>query len=251
MSTLDRTAPLVEANLTLFARDPGPLLGRIIQPVLSLLILQRLYVVALGSRAEGTTQVVLGYLVLFSLLGTSIVGNAILTDRKWNTFDRLRSCPLYPAELLIGKAIPILLFILVQQAVLFTLGVAVLGLQVNSYSLLAIADVVWAISVLCLGIAIAVLVNSFAQLSAIIDIGASICTGLGGGLVPLGVMPAWVRQLAPLSPAFWGMRGLEGALSGQPTTTLTSSAVLAAMAAICIVIAGYRLRRGWGRGTLL
>jgi hypothetical protein len=47
------------------------------------------------------------------------------------------------------------------------------------------------------------------------------------------------------------MRGLKGALSGQPTTTLTSSAVLAAMAAICIVIAGYRLRRGWGRGTLL
>jgi ABC-2 type transport system permease protein len=251
MSTLDRTMPLVEANLRLFARDPGPLLGRIIQPVLSLLILQRLYVVALGSRAEGTVQVVLGYLVLFSLLGTSIVGNAVLTDRKWNTLDRLRSCPLHPAELLIGKALPILLFILVQQAVLFTLGIAALGLRVDSYSLLVIADVVWAVAVLCLGIAIAVLVSSFAQLSAVIDIGASICTGLGGGLVPLAVMPVWVRELAPLSPAFWAMRGLRGALSGQPVTTLTSSAVLAGMAALCIAVAGYRLRRGWGRDTLL
>jgi ABC-2 type transport system permease protein len=251
MSTLDRTLPLVDANLRLFARDPGPLLGRIIQPVLSLLILQRLYVVALGGQAAGTAQVVLGYLVLFSLLGTSIVGNAILTDRKWHTLDRLRSCPLHPAELLTGKAIPILLFILVQQTVLFTLGVAVLGLRVDSYSLLAITDVVWAIAVLCLGIAIAVLVRSLAQLSAIIDIGASICTGLGGGLVPLAVMPAWIRHLAPFSPAFWAMRGLHGALSGQTTTTLTSSAVLAAVAAICIAIASHRLQRGWGRDTLL
>ena len=251
MSSLTRTLPLVETNLTLFIRDPGPLIGRIVQPVLSLLILQRLYVAATGDQARGTTQVVVGYLVLFSLLGMSIVGNAILADRKWNTFDRLRASPAHPAELLVGKAIPILLFIVLQQVVLFGLGIVVLNLHVESYGLLVLADFVWAVAVLCLGAAVAMLVRSYAQLSAVIDIGASIGTALGGGLVPLDTMPEWTRDIAPLSPAYWAVRGLAGALSANVGVTLTSSAVLAGVAVVSATVAGRRLARGWGRNTLL
>jgi ABC-2 type transport system permease protein len=247
----DRLLALVQANLALFARDPGPLAGRIIQPLLSLLILQRLYIAALGGPAQGTTQVVVGYLVLFSLLGISIVGTAVLADRKWNTFDRLRASPAHPAELLAGKAIPVLGFILLQQTVLLGVGIAALGLRVASYGLLAAADIVWAVTVLGIGTAVAMLVRSFAQLSAVIDIGASVCTGLGGGLVPLSDLPPWTHVIAPLSPAYWAVLALRGAIRGQEATTLTASAVLAAIAAVSITIAGRRLARGWGRSTLL
>lgn len=251
MPTLSRTLPLIETNLALFAKDPGPLIGRIVQPALSLVILQRLYVAALGDHTRGTTQVVVGYLVLFSLLGTSIVGNAILADRKWNTFDRLRASPAHPLELLAGKAVPILLFIAVQQVAVFGLGIAVLGLRVASYPQLILADLVWTVTVLCLGSALAMVVRSYAQLSAVIDIGSSLCAALGGCLIPLSIMPSWTRVLAPFSPAFWAMRGLRGALDGAPATTLTSCAVLAGIAALAASIALRRLARGWGRDTLL
>lgn len=243
--------PLVRANLTLFLRDPGPLVGRIVQPVLSLLILQRLYVAAMDDRAAGTIQVVVGYLVLFSLLGMSIVGNAILADRKWNTFDRLRASPARPAELLAGKAIPILAFIVVQQFVLFALGIAVLRLPVANYPLLILTDLVWAVTVLCLGAAVAMLARSYAQLSAVIDIGASIGTALGGGLVPLSAMPGWGQPIAPISPAYWAVRGLRGALTGDTAAALGSTGVLAGIATLSAIAAGYRLSRGWGRATLL
>lgn len=243
--------PLARANLTLFLRDPGPLIGRIVQPILSLLILQRLYVAAMNDRTDGTVQVVVGYLVLFSLLGTSIVGNAILADRKWNTFDRLRVSTAHPAELLAGKAIPILGFILTQQVVLFALGITVLRLPVASYPLLVLTDFVWAITVLCLGAAIAMLVKSYAQLSAVIDIGASIGTALGGGLVPLSAMPGWSQAIAPISPAYWAFRGLRGALTGGSAAALDSAGVLAGIAALSAIVAGWRLARGWGRTTLL
>ncbi len=137
----DRLMALVRANLALFARDPGPLAGRIIQPLLSLLILQRLYIAALGGPAQGTTQVV--------------------------------------------------------------------------------------------------------------DIGASVCAGLGGGLVPLSDLPPWTHLIAPLSPAYWAVLALRGAIQGQEATTLTASAALAAIAAGSITIGGRRLARGWGRSTLL
>lgn len=248
---LDRTLPLVSSNLTIFKRDPGPLIGRIVQPILMLLLLQPLYVLAMGDPTRGTTQLVLGHLVLFSLLGMSIVGTAILNERKWGTFDRLRATPARIPELLAGKSIPILLFILAQQAAILVVGTAVLGLHVANYGLLLLADLVWALTVFCLGAAVAMLVRSFAQLSAVIDIGASIMVGLGGGLVPIAAMPHWMQTLAPALPAYWAMNSLRGAVNGDLGTTLASSAVLAGIAAAAATIAGMRLARGWGRNTLL
>lgn len=246
-----RTFPLVRHNLTLFGREPGPLIGRILQPVLLLLVLNPLYVAALGDQSRGTTQVVVGFLVLFSLLGMSIIGNAILTERRWQTFDRIRATPAHAAELIAGKAIPILLFVLLQQAVLLGLGIVVLGLPVASFGLLCVAVGVWVLTVLAIGTAVAMCVRSFAELSAVIDIGAFICTAVGGALVPLTAMPGWAQAMAPLSPAYWAMDGLSAALSGNSSRLLLASAVLLGLAAACAVIAGHRLTHGWGRNTLL
>lgn len=251
MSTLDRTLPLVRNNLTLFARDRGPLIGRIVQPILLVLLLQPLYVRAMGDQALGTTQVVLGHLVLFSLLGMSIVGTAILTERRWYTFDRLRATPARVPELLAGKAIPILLFLMLQQVVVLGLGIVVLGVHVADFGLLALAAFVWTVTVLCVGAAIAMLVKSYAQLTAVIDIGASIMAGLGGALVPLAATPGWAQAIAPVWPAYWAMRSLRGAVHGDLRTTVLASAVLLGIAALSATIAGLRLARGWGRNPLL
>jgi ABC-2 type transport system permease protein len=251
MPTLDRTLALVLGNLALFRRDPGPLISRIAQPVLLLLLLQPLYSLAMDDPAAGVRQLVLGHLILFSLLGMSIVGTAILNERRWRTFDRLRATPALALELLAGKAVPILLFILAQQAVVLGLGIAVLDLRVASYPLLALADVVWALTVLCLGAAVAVLVRSFAQLSAVVDIGASIAVGLGGGLVPRAAMPQWAQATAPVWPAYWAMESLRNAVIGNPTAVLTNCAVLGGVATLATAVAGIRLARGWGRETLL
>jgi ABC-2 type transport system permease protein len=251
MSPLDRTLPLVVNNLTLFGRDPGPLVGRVIQPLLLVLLLQPLYVSAMGDQTHGTTQVVLGELVMFSLLGMSIVGSSILTERRWNTLDRLRATPARIPELLAGKAIPIVGFLLLQQAILLTMGVLVLGLQVADPMLLLLANVTWAVTILCLGAAIAMSVNSLAQFSAVVDIGATVIAGLSGALVPLSAMPDWARTIAPIWPGYWAMDCLRSAAAGDAPATLLAAAVLLAFATAGATIAGIRLSRGWGRNTLL
>jgi ABC-2 type transport system permease protein len=251
MSPVDRTLPLVANNLTLFGRDPGPLVGRVTQPVLLVLLLQPLYVSAMGDHARGTTQVVLGELVMFSLLGMSIVGNSILTERRWNTLDRLRATPVRVHDLLAGKAIPVIGFLLVQQAVLLTLGVTVLGLRIVNPALLLLANLVWATAILCMGAAIAMSVRSLAQFSAVVDIGSTIVAGLSGALVPLSAMPDWARAFAPVWPGYWAMRSLRSATEGDANGTLVATGVLLAFAAVAAVVAGVRLHRGWGRNILL
>jgi ABC-2 type transport system permease protein len=251
MQFLDRTLALIRVNTTLFARDPGPLFGRITQPVLIVVLMRPLYVSAMGDEVRGTAQVVLGQLVMFSLLGTSIVGNSILAERRWNTLDRLRASPAHIPELLIGKAVPVIGFLLVQQTVLLTLGTTFLGLRIANPALLLIAGLTWATTILCLGAAIAMTIKSLAQFSAVVDIGSTIIAGLSGALVPLSAMPLWAKTIAPLWPGYWAMESLRSAVEGDHRSTLIAVAVLLVFAAVAATVAGIRLKRGWGRTTLL
>ena len=246
-----RTAAVARHNLVLVAREPGPAISRIVMPVVIVLVLRPLYTSALGGPVRGTTQVVVGMLVMFSLLGVSVVGNSVLTERSWHTLDRLRATPARPIELLVGKALPALLLVLLQQAVVLGLGIGALGLRVASAGLLAAAMLAWAFALLGIGAAVAVMVRSPAELSAATDIGSMIFTCFGGALIPLAAMPGWAHAVAPFSPAYWGMRGLSAALAGDGRGTLTAVAILAAVAVLAAAVAGRRLARGWGRGHLI
>jgi ABC-2 type transport system permease protein len=246
-----RVPVLVRHNLILVAREPGPMISRIVMPIVIMLVLRPLYTSALGGQARGTGQVVVGVLVMFSLLGMSVVGNAVLTERAWHTLERLRTSPASPAELLLGKAVPVLVLVLAQQVVILGVGIGVLGLPVPDPGLLALSVLSWAVALLCCGGAVATLVRSHAELSAAVDIGAALCTVLAGALVPLSAMPAWSRRLAPASPGYWAMRGLHGALAGQRGVALSSAAVLTGVAVLGAAVAGFRLAHGWGRSRTL
>lgn len=251
MSTADRTLALARANLTMVGRDPGPLLGRIAQPLLLILLLHPLYVAAMGDAVSGTTQVVLGQLVMFSLLAMSLVGTSILTERRWQTFDRLRAGPARAAELIAGKLAPTLLVVVLQQSVVLVVGIAVLGLRVRSHGLLLLAEGVWVVTIMCLGAAVAMVVRSLAQFTAVVDIGATVIAGLSGALVPLTSMPAPIQAVAPMWPGYWAMAALRGAAEGDVGATLVADGVLSMIALAAAFVAVVKLRRGWGRATLL
>jgi ABC-2 type transport system permease protein len=241
-----RVAALIRHNLALMLHEPGPLLSRVAMPVVLMTVLRPLYMAALPTGG-GTSQTVTGVLVMFSLLGMSVTGASILAERVWHTADRLRASPAHPAEVLIGKAVPVLVLLFAQQTALIAYGVVVLGLRVADPGLLILAVSAWALALLGIGAAIATAVRSHSGLSAITDIGGLICTCLGGALVPLATMPAWARDLAPASPGYWAMRALGGALAGDATRTLRSILVLTAIALTASTVAGALLRRGWGR----
>jgi ABC-2 type transport system permease protein len=247
-----RTGALVRHNTLLMLREPGPLLSRLLMPLVAIVVFEPLYRAAMaGGRASGDSQAVIGMLVLFSLLALSIVGTAILTERSWHTWDRLRATSLRPVELLVGKAAPVLVMLMVQQVVILGFGMTVLGVRVADLSLLAAAVVVWSVTLLCVGTALGTMLRSQAAFSAVQDIGGFASTSLGGALVPLAALPGWARHLAPASPAYWAMSALRGALDGATGQVWRALLVLLAIAAVAAVLAAWRLGRGWTRSTLL
>jgi ABC-2 type transport system permease protein len=245
-----RLAAVARHNTVLFTREPGPAISRIVMPLVFVSLLRPLYQAAQG-KAAGTTQAVAGGLVLFSLLGMSLVGLAIVTERGWRTLDQLRATPARTIELVAGKAAPVLALLLAQQAILIGYAVAVLGLRPASYGLLAMAVLAWAMALLGMGSAIGAVVRSYSELSVVVDVGSVVLTGLAGALVPLSTMPGWASTVAPISPGYWAMRAISGALDGDPGNTLPAAAILLAIATVAGIVAAARIARGWGRSQFL
>jgi ABC-2 type transport system permease protein len=254
MSLPDRTyrvGVLLRHNLVLVARDPGHLIAYLVMPMVLMAVQAPLYQRALRGVA-GTTQVVSGMLVMFSLLALSIVGNAVLAERTWRTWDRLRATPAGAGELMLGKAAAVFAVLLLQQLVLLGFGAGVLRLRLGPQpALLAVPVLCWGAALLAGGAALAVVVRGHGQLSAACDVGGLLLAGLGGALAPLSAMPGWARAVAPVSPGYWAMGGLHAALAGDVAGTVRDAAVLLALALAAGAVVAVRMRRGWTRTALL
>jgi ABC-2 type transport system permease protein len=247
---LSRIAAVTRHNTMLMLREPGPLASRLILPLVFIALLHPLYLAAQG-RAAGASQAVIATLVTFSLLALSIVGGSILTERAWRTWARLRMTAIRPAELLAGKAVPVMAALLAQQGLVIGFGVVVLGLHVDGPVLLTLTLLAWTLALLGMGAAIGVLARSLSELSVIYDVGGLILSSLGGALVPLAAMPGWVRHVAPVSPGYWAVSALHSALAGDAAGTLRACAVLGAVAVACGAVAAARIGRGVARSATL
>lgn len=244
--SLTRLGALIRHNTLLMLREPGPLLSRLILPLVFLTLLRPLYLAAQG-REAGTEQAAVGTLVTFSLLAMSISGSAILTERLGHTWDRLRGTPLHPAELLAGKAVPVFAALLAQQLAILGFAVAAFGLPVPHPLLMLAVLLAWSCALLGLGALLGVTARSMSALSASYDIGGMLLSSLGGAMVPLAALPGWVAAVAPVSPGFWAVRGLHGALAGDAGAVGAACGVLLAAAAACGSLAAVRLQGRGGR----
>ena len=247
--TRERMAGMIRLNTVMLLREPGPLVSRLLMPVILMMLLRPLYAAALP-RA-GTVQAVTGMSVMFSLLALGLVGSGILTERVWHTWDRLRSSATIPVEILVAKSVPTLGFLAAQQVVVFTVGALALGLRIEHPGLLVLAVGAWVVMLLGLGTALGTISRSHAELAAAQDVGGLVLTSLGGALVPLAVLPGWVHDIAPLSPGYWGVQAMTAAVAGDATRVMETAGVLGAVALAALGLASARIRHGWTRSDLL
>jgi ABC-2 type transport system permease protein len=245
-----RTGALIRHNAMLMAREPGPLATRMILPLGFLLLLHPLYEQAQHGN-QGVTQAVTAALVTFSLMAMSIAGSAILTERIWHTWERIRTTATHPAEQLAGKAVPVIGALLLQQSIVLIFGITALGLSVAGLPLLVLVVLAWSLTITGLGAALGLTVRSLSALSACYDIGGLILSSLGGALVPLAAMPLWIRHLAPASPGYWAVSALQAAVRGDTARVLGACGIMITFAAAACLVAIMRISSTWGRTSRL
>ncbi len=230
-----RLAAEARHQTVLIARDPGPMIGYTVMGLLLITATRPLYTalgtVIPGPPSAGIDQAAAGMAVMFSLFALKVGAAHLLNERTWHTWERLLASPAGFGEILAGKALPIFIAIAAQQALLFGFATAAFGLHPRAgWWALAACALAWSACVLLLGSGASTLARSPAQLSAAGDIVALLTSVLGGAIIPVPLLPGWLRDIAPASPGYWALNAYRAALTGTPSQLGRPLLVLGAFA---------------------
>jgi len=139
-------------------------------------------------------------------------GIGIVSERTHGTMVRLQMSPLTRWHLLAGKALACFTAIAVVEAGLLVVARFFFRVHPSSWSLLALAGFSTAAGF----VGIMMLVSSLGKTEqAAAGAGWAVMlpiTMLGGGMVPLFLMPGWMSAASNFSPAKWAVLALEGAI---------------------------------------
>jgi ABC-2 type transport system permease protein len=169
---------------------------------------------------------------------------SLVEERKSGTLLRLAVAPVSRLAILAGKAGACLVAIVVMELVLVLVAVLGFGVRPLSPGLLALALACTALGFVGLMSLLAVLgrrTHSAAGLSwAILMVMAM----LGGGMLPLFLMPSWLQLAANASPVAWALTAIEGAVwRGLSLTELAAPcAALVVLGGVCLVIGARAVR---------
>jgi ABC-2 type transport system permease protein len=197
-----------------------------------------------GRHPTATEQNVPAYTIfgVFFIVLTLAVG--FVQEKKEGTFQRMLSAPLSPAALLVGKLLPYLLVNLIQIALMFSIGVFLFGMRLGDIPALLVVSVALALVANGMGLMVASVGRTEAQVSALSVLLAITLSALGGMMVPTFVMPGAMRTLSLFTPHAWALSGyhdiiVRGQGIGQ---VLPETGVLLAFAAGFFLVALWRFR---------
>jgi ABC-2 type transport system permease protein len=169
---------------------------------------------------------------------------SLVAERSRGTLDRLLAAPLTPALVLLGKALACFTAMLAMEALLVAVGVVGFGLRPSSWALLLCACVAAAAAFTGIMMVLAALGRTEASASGAAWATMLVLALLGGGMVPLFVMPSWMLVASSVSPARWAILAYEGALwRGFSATEMALPCALLLLLGVAGVALGARLFR--------
>jgi ABC-2 type transport system permease protein len=215
---LRRAAAVCRHDFRVLSHDPGPLVSYTIIPLFATAFLLPLYhSVVSRTTIPGTAaqQAVPGIAVMFSSFLVTSTGFAFFREHAWGTWDRLRASGGPMTAIVLGKLVPPVTVVVVQQAILFTAGTLLFGLRVRgSVAALAALVVLFALCLVLLGVLLFASCRTMQQLATAASTLAMVNSGFGGAIAPVALLPDWMQTIAPITPSYWVLVGMRGVVRG-------------------------------------
>jgi len=151
--------------------------------------------------------------VIWGVLGgMASFGVSLVAERRRGTLRRLRAAPLGRARILAGKALACFLTLLCLCLLIFAVGRLFFDVIPGSPLLLGLALLCTAAAFVGLMMLVSVTGRTEQAVSGIGWAMVVVMAMLGGGMIPLFFMPAWMQTLSHVSPVKWAILAMEGAL---------------------------------------
>ncbi|MBZ0114217.1 MAG: ABC transporter permease [Thermoanaerobaculia bacterium] len=151
--------------------------------------------------------------ILWGILGcTAAFGLSLVSERTSGTLVRLQSAPIGRGQILLGKALACFFACSVVSVALVIFGTLAFGLAPSSWGKVAVAIACAAMAFSGIMMFLATLGKTERAVSGVAWASLLIMAMLGGGMIPLFVMPGWMQTLSNISPVKWSILAMEGAL---------------------------------------
>ena len=155
-------------------------------------------------------QNVPGYTIYGVFFIITTIADSLFREKNEGTFRRLQAAPISRAALLVGKMLPYYLINLMQIALMLAVGVLVFHISLGSYPLALVpVSLATAAAATGLGLLIASLARTQEQAGSLGTVLAIVLSALGGMMVPVYVMPAFMQKLSLAIPHSWALTGFQ------------------------------------------
>ena len=137
------------------------------------------------------------------------LASSIYKEKADGTFQRLRSAPLSKTTFLLGKLIPYHLVNLIQIALMFSIGVIIFQMKIGSILALFFVSLSLSLTANGLGLLVAALSRTYAQVSGFSIFLSITLSALGGMMVPAFVMPDILKTVSLFTPQAWALAAYQ------------------------------------------
>lgn len=195
-------------------------------------------------RPNSAEQNVPGYTIFGVFFIVLTLASSFLQEKNDGTFQRILTAPLSKIALILGKLLPYYLVNLIQIALMFAVGVAFFHLRLGNIPALIVVSLALSAAANGLGLLVAALGRTEAQVNGLSVMLAITLSALGGMMVPAFVMPGFMQTLSQFTPHAWALAGyhdviVRGLGVGE---IMRESGVLFGFAALFFLIALWRFR---------
>lgn len=177
--------------------------------------------------------------IMWGIIGCAAsFGISLVVERSRGTLIRLRSAPISLLQILAGKGLACLLTTLAISTGLIFLAALVFHVELHSVPLMAMALMSVCTGFVGIMMLLSVLGKTERSAGGIGWAVLMVMSMLGGGMIPLFIMPRWMQTLSTISPVKWSMLAMEGAIWRQFTFTemLRPCSIILGVGIICFSI---------------
>ncbi len=201
-----------------------------------------------NDNALGLIHAVAGTSVMMLLFSVVGIGVGLLDEKQEGTLKRLLYSPIDPIHSLFGKLITANIISIFQLVVMFAFSGLVFGLDVSAHLPgLIIAIVATAFACSAFGVFLASFAKSRQQVQGLSTLIILVMSAIGGSMMPLFFMPAFMQKLAVVSVNYWSIQSFYDIfwrnLSITSVTFLSRIGVLLLIGTILNIIAVYLFRK--------
>jgi ABC-2 type transport system permease protein len=151
--------------------------------------------------------------VIWGVLGAAMsFGVSLSNERGGGTLMRLLVSPLKRGDVLLGKALACFLTIVVVSVLILALGALAFHVKPVSPVLLGLAIVCVAFGFVGVMMVLATISRSAGGAAGLGRGVMLVMAMIGGGSIPLFLMPRWMQTASSISPFKWAVEALDGAV---------------------------------------